>query len=108
MQQSNDRALMLCHIPMQLFVLFSCSLHDTKLTKIKMCNYSILYLLQIYWNMRSGIQRGYTYTYKLVKNTFFKSEIIYFNRLELWDHARKIEHTQNQHRNINNKFFRHI
>jgi len=41
MQQSNDRALMLCHIPMQLLVLSSCSWYDTKLTKIETCNYSI-------------------------------------------------------------------
>jgi len=55
-----------------------------------------------------GMQRGYAYTYKLVKNTVCKSEIIYFDGLELWGHEWKTEHTQNQHRYINNKFFRYI
>jgi hypothetical protein len=41
-----------------------------------------------------GMQRCYAYTYKFVKNTVCKSEIIYFNGLELWGQERKTERTQ--------------
>ena len=65
-----------------------------------------IFIVSIYGHF--GMQIRYAYTCKLVKNTVSKSEIIYFNRLELWDREWKTEHTQNQHRHINNKFFRNI